>query len=296
MTFVLLRINTRNLGAEIRLPAVTAEGERRDEIAADLHVHTTASDGTLTVPELADAARRGSVDVVAVTDHDRIHPELAAPVTVHDGVTVIRGIELRVESGAQRLDLLGYGVKRTDAIEGVTSRIQRNRKERGAEIVARVEDRLGVDLDIEPREGLGRPHIARAIEESDAPYDYGDAFAHLIGNDGPCYVQRDVPTFGTGVDALRDACAVVGLAHPFRYPDPSAALERARGLDAVERYYPYDGADADREDRARVDAVAEEAGLLRIGGSDAHGRRLGLTGPPQSAFEAFAARLPDVAD
>ncbi|RLM56865.1 PHP domain-containing protein [Halobellus sp. Atlit-31R] len=259
--------------------------------AADLHVHTTASDGTLTVPELPAAARDGDVDVVAVTDHDRIHPDLDAPVTERDGLTIVRGIELRVDAGDQRLDLLGYGVTATPSILSVTERIQENRKQRGAEIVARAEERLDVDLDVELREGLGRPTIARAIEASDAPYDYDAAFEHLIGNDGPCYVERYVPSFSAGVEALRDACAVVGLAHPFRYPDPESALARARELDAVERYYAYSGVSAAREDRSLVDRVAREADLLRLGGSDAHDRTLGVTGPPSAAFEPLSERL-----
>ncbi|SEF99385.1 hypothetical protein SAMN04488133_1290 [Halobellus limi] len=262
--------------------------------AADLHVHTTASDGVLTVPELADAARDGGVDVVAVTDHDRVHPDLSAPVQTLDGVTVIRGIELRVDAGDQRLDLLGYGLEPTEGIETVTSRIQRDRKRRGAEIVSRVEDRLDVDLDVELKEGIGRPTIARAIEASDAPYDFEAAFAELIGDGRPCYVERWVPSFSAGADVLRESCAVVALAHPFRYADPESALERARELDAVERFYPYGGTSAEREDRALLDRVAADADLLVTGGSDAHDRTLGVTGPPSAEFEAFAARLPGV--
>ena len=272
-----------------------ASGRDGDPPAADLHVHTTASDGTLTVPELPAVAREAGIDVVAITDHDRIHPELDAPVQDIDGVTVIRAIELRVDAGAQRLDLLGYGVTHTDSLGAMTDRIQRNRKQRAAEIVARVEDHVGIGIDIEIREGIGRPTIARAIADSDAPYDYGGAFEHLIGSDGPCYVAREIPTFAAGVDALRESCAVVGLAHPFRYPDPEAALDRARELDAVERYYPYAGAAADRAAPERVDAVAADAGLLRTGGSDAHNRTLGVTGPPASVFAPFAERLTGVA-
>ncbi|MFB6250602.1 MAG: PHP domain-containing protein [Halobellus sp.] len=261
--------------------------------AADLHVHTTASDGVLTVPELPAAARAGGVDVVAVTDHDRIHPELDAPVTTHDGVSVIRGIELRVESDEQRLDLLGYGVEAADELQSVTERIQADRKRRGAAMVRQVEDRLDIELDVELREGFGRPTVARAIDESEAPYDYNGAFEHLIGDDGPCYVQRYVPTFDEGVEVLRDSCALVGLAHPFRYPEPERALDHARDLDAVERYYPYSGASAEREETALVNEVAAEAGLLRTGGSDAHNRTLGVDGPPESDFAGVAERLPD---
>ena len=263
--------------------------------AADLHVHTTASDGTLTVPELPDAARAAGIDILAVTDHDRIHPDLDAPVQDLDGVTVIRGIELRVEAEAQRLDLLGYGVTDTDALGAMTDRIQRNRKERAAEIVDRVETHTGVAIDVEIREGIGRPTIARAIADSDAPYDYSGAFEHLIGAGDPCYVAREIPTFAAGADALRESCAVVGLAHPFRYSDTQSALDRARELDAIERYYPYSGATADRADPDRSDAVAAEASLLRTGGSDAHNRTLGVAGPTASAFDPFADRLPDIA-
>ncbi|MFD1598587.1 PHP domain-containing protein [Halobellus rarus] len=265
-----------------------------DPPAADLHVHTTASDGVLTVPELADAARDGGVDVVAVTDHDRVHPDLNAPVQTLDGVTVIRGIELRVDAGDQRLDLLGYGLEATGAIETVTSRIQRDRKRRGAEIVSRVEERLDVDLDVALEDGIGRPTIARAIEASDAPYDFEEAFEDLIGNGRPCYVERWVPSFSAGADVLRESCAVVALAHPFRYPDPESALERARELDAVERFYPYSGSSAQREDRAHLDRVAADADLLVTGGSDAHDRTLGVAGPPSTEFDAFDARLSDV--
>lgn len=255
---------------------------------ADLHLHTTASDGTLTVADLPDAARAGGVDTVAVTDHDRVHPDLAAPVTVHDGVTVIRGIELRVDTGEFAVDLLGYAVDPTPELRAELARIQTNRKERAREMRSRVERRLGVSLDLDIREGVGRPHVARAIEESEVDCDYQGAFDHLIGDDGPCYVAREITPFERGVDLLSASCAVVGLAHPFRYPDPEAALALTERLDAVERYYPY----GRPVDTGRLDAVIEANDLLATGGSDAHDTTLGRTGPPCEAFERFAARLP----
>jgi predicted metal-dependent phosphoesterase TrpH len=261
---------------------------------ADLHVHTTASDGTLTLSELPAAARAGGVSVVAVTDHDRVHPDLDAPATTLDGVTVVRGIELRVDAGDQRVDLLGYGVEAVPALRDLTARIQRDRRERGRRIVDRVESHLGVSLDVDLRDGIGRPNVARAIEESDAPYDYQGAFDHLIGNGGPCYVPRWVPDFDEGVAALRASCAVVGLAHPFRYADPESALELTAELDAVERFYPYGGASADREDRTLLAGYVDRYDLLSTGGTDAHGETLGVAGPPRGAFEAFAARVPGV--
>ena len=273
--------------AESAAPAAPA-----DSVIADLHAHTTVSDGTLTLDEVPAAAREAGVDWVAITDHDRIHPGLDAPVVERDGVRVVRGIELRVDAGFERLDLLGYGVERTDALAAETDRLQRDRRERGAAILEAVEARLGVGLDLEPRAGLGRPHIARAIDESDAPYDYAGAFDELIGDDGPCYVARDVTPLDEGLDLLADACALVGLAHPFRYERVDEALGVARestAIGAIERFYPY-GRDVDD---ARIDRVASEADLLRTGGTDAHGRTLGEAGPTESAFEPVRERLSD---
>jgi predicted metal-dependent phosphoesterase TrpH len=263
-----------------------------DSVVADLHAHTTVSDGILTLDEVPAAAREAGVDWMAVTDHDRIHPGLDAPVVERDGVRIVRGIELRVDAGFERLDLLGYGVERTDALDAEIERLQRDRRERGAAMLDRVEERLGTDLDLEPREGLGRPHIARAIEESDAPCDYAGAFDELIGNDGPCYVARDVTPLDEGLDLLADACALVGLAHPFRYEDVDEALGVAResaAIDAVERFYPYGRA----VDDERIDRVADESDLLRTGGTDAHERTLGVAGLTMSAFEPVRERLPE---
>jgi predicted metal-dependent phosphoesterase TrpH len=256
---------------------------------ADLHVHTTRSDGTLSLAAVPDAARRGGVAVVALTDHDRLQPDLPAPVTVRGGVTIIHGIELKVEAGDFRLDLLGYGLDPTAALEAEIDRLQTDRQERGMAIVERVEARLDLDLDIEPRAGLGRPHIARAIEAHPAAdYDYRGAFDHLIGDDGPCFVAREVTTYERGRELLADAAVVVGLAHPLRYPDPQAALELTAELDAVERWYPYERP----VDHGPVERAIEAYDLLATGGSDAHDDRLGREGVSAGHYGPLAARLP----
>ena len=262
-----------------------------DRVVADLHTHTTVSDGSLTIDEVPAAAREAGLDWVAVTDHDRIHPDLDSPVVVRDGIRIVRGIELRVDAGFERLDLLGYGVEHTDALDAEIGRLQTDRRERGARILARVEDRIGIDLDVDVRPGIGRPHIARAIDESSAPFDYAAAFDELIGDDGPCYVAREVTDLDRGIDLLRNACPIVGLAHPFRYDDVDAALEVAPRLDAIERFYSYDRP----VDPARIDRVARAGDLLITGGSDAHERTLGTAGLPAAALAPVRDRLPDPA-
>lgn len=260
---------------------------------ADLHVHTERSDGTLALEALPEAARRAGVSVVAVTDHDRVQPALEAPVTVRAGVTLIHGIELKVQAGDQRVDLLGYGVEPTPALAAEVERLQADRRERGRAIVERVEDRLGIDLGLEIHDGLGRPHIARAIEaHPDAPYDFREAFEALIGDGRPCFVAREVTPYATGRELLREASALVGLAHPLRYDDPEAAIAVATELDAIERWYPY-GREIDIDP---IERAIEAHDLLPTGGSDAHGETLGEAGLSAAAYDAVAGRLPPPVD
>ncbi|WP_227374830.1 PHP domain-containing protein [Haladaptatus halobius] len=254
-------------------------------VFADLHVHTTNSDGAMELDEVPSTARAADVSVVAVTDHDRLHPDLPTPVTSIEGVTLVHGIELRVEApNGQHVDLLGYGVYPTPDLADELERLQADRVERGRAIIDCVEDRLGIDLDLESREGLGRPHIARAIDDHpDTEYDFGGAFADLIGTEKPCYVARDVPSFDRGVELLSEASGLVGLAHPYRYDDPSAALELTAELDAVERYYPY-GREVDSRPIER--AIADH-GLVPTGGSDAHDDELGQAGLSKAEYRHF---------
>jgi predicted metal-dependent phosphoesterase TrpH len=256
-------------------------------VVADLHVHTTNSDGALTLATLPDAARRAGVEVVAVTDHDRTHPDLDAPVTEDGGVTVVHGIELRVDSPAGRVDLLGYGVEERDALLAELDRLQADRIERARAIVSCVEGRLGVDLDVAFEPGVGRPHVARAIADSNSEHDFAAAFEELIGDDCPCYVPRDVPDFERGRELLSGACRLVALAHPLRYDDPGAALALTATLDGVERAYPYG-----REvDLTPVDRAIEDHDLLVTGGSDAHDNRLGRAGLDREGYDRVRARL-----
>lgn len=255
-------------------------------VVADLHLHTTNSDGEMTLADVPAAAREAGVSAVAVTDHDRVNPGLSTPVTRVDGVTVVHGIELRVEADDQRLDLLGYGVQPTDELGVLIDHLQRDRVERGRTIVKCLEDELGVDLGLEPRPGIGRPHIARAATAA-SDLTYQEVFDKYIHDGGPCYAARNVPTFEEGVRVLQEACGLVGLAHPFRYDDPAAALDRAADLDAVERYYPYD----DDPDPGPVKQAAREHDLILTGGSDAHDHRLGRAGLDRAAYRRFRSRL-----
>ena len=258
-----------------------------EPIYADLHVHTTNSDGELALDEVPAAAAEADISAVAVTDHDRIHSGLDAPLVRIDGIDVIRGIELRVEitSLDERIDLLGYGVTESPALQAELDRLQADRKTRTARIIELVERQLNVVLGLEIHDGIGRPHIARAIDaHPDTDLSYQGAFDELIGDGRLCYVPREVTSFETGVELLSEACGVVSLAHPYRYDDPAAVLELATQLDAVECRYPYSDQNANGYPDLDMQAV-ERHNLLITGGSDAHEKDLGHAGLLKSEYE-----------
>jgi predicted metal-dependent phosphoesterase TrpH len=203
------------------------------------------------------------------------------------GISVVQGIVLRVETPGQRIDLLGYGVEQTPELLDLVERLQTDRIDRAKAIVDCIESRLGVELDVSFEPGVGRPHIGRAVAESKADLDYAAAFEELIGDGCPCYVARDIPSFETGRQILDRSCTLVGLAHPFRYDDTGAALDRAKTLEAIEVAYPY-GSDVDTEPAARV---AQEHDLIVTGGSDAHDETLGLAGIEGDAYARFRSCL-----
>lgn len=260
-------------------------------IYADLHVHTTESDGQLTLADIPQAAKQAGINVVAVTDHDRIHSGLDEKLETRDGITILRGIELRVtpETLDERIDLLGYGVTRTDALVKEIDRLQTDRISRAEAIIEAVNTELDVTLDIAPGKGVGRPHIARAIDANEnTEHTYNTAFTDVIGRDCPAYQSRNVTTFDDGVALLQDACDVVGLAHPYRYDDPDAALELTAQLDAVEAHYPYTPRP---QSSTKLRTVIEEYDLFPTGGSDAHKMELGAAGLIEAHYEMLEARL-----
>lgn len=264
-------------------------------VYADLHVHTDNSDGRLSTEAVPAAARRAGVSVVAVTDHDRYNPTLAGPVVERSGVTVVHGIELRVEAPTQRVDLLGYGLTDSAPLQSELDRLAADRAERGRVICDRLETELGVELDLTVDERTGRPHLARAVvDHPDTAYEAPRAvFEDLIGEGRPCYESRELPSFEHGRRLLAEAARFVGLAHPFRYDDPEGALDLCARLDAVERHYPYDrpAAGSPTVDEAALEAAIERHDLLSTGGSDAHGREIGTTGLDREAFRPIDVAL-----
>ncbi len=256
-------------------------------VVADLHIHTSRSDGEVAPSSLPAIAAAAGLEAVAITDHDRL-PPWPEPSRDIEGITVLSGIELRVDAGdIGRLDLLGFGVQPTEELAATVSELQDNRLERARRMIANLEHELELTLDIEITEGIGRPHLADAVSDV-TELSTQAVFEHYIGDGGPCYVPRQIPSFETGRRLLSTACEAVVLAHPLRYDDPATALSLTAEFDGVEIHYPY----SDTVGREVLTDYLEDDSLIYTGGSDAHTiDAIGRCGLDESEYAATASRL-----
>lgn len=274
------------------------------EPVADLHTHTTASDGTSTVAERTEQARECGLEAVAVTDHDRISDELDTRSRTVDGVELITGVEVKAEARGKKVEILGYYVDPgADELTELLQRVRRYREQRNRKMTERFVEATGIETSYEDmREladgGLGRPHFARLLVEKDLVDTVSEAFDVYLGENGDIYVPTEKVGYASVIRAVHKAGGVASLAHPGRIDVdagedtrgvPAMVDEMAQnGLDGIEVWYPYgevsseSGSDVGTEEAL---GLADEHDLLRTGGSDCHGEasdkfRIGEVGVP----------------
>lgn len=276
---------------------------------ADLHVHTTASDGTSSVAERVAQATERDLEAIAITDHDTISDALSGRVTRDDGLAVVTGVEARADVDGTKIEVLGYYVApENEQLDDVLARARAYRHERNEEMVANLNATAEVDLDYDEltaaaRGSLGRPHMAQALVDAGLVDSIDAAFEEYLGRDSAAYVPMERQDYTTVIDAIHAAGGVASLAHPGRIrsdrvPELVATLADA-GLDAIEVAYPYGGTSGPaKRNEIGVQAAADLArthDLLETGGSDCHGPgsgkyRLGETRVTSEQLDAIRAR------
>lgn len=270
----------------------------------DLHLHTRASDGSLTPARLVALARERGVETISVTDHDStegVDDALAG--AQGSALQVIPGVELNTDAATGELHVLGYYLDHHHAgLQARLARLRAGRLGRGEGMVQRLR-RLGLDVSWERVQeiagvgeggAVGRPHIARALVEKGYVGSVREAFDRYIGNDGPGYVPREKLEPAEAVQIIRDAGGVPVLAHPADIPDFDTLVPDlvAAGLEGLECYYGLYA----REVVARLVGQARAYGLVPTGGSDFHGTdvipdyHLGGTPVPPEVVEALEGR------
>lgn len=244
----------------------------------DLHVHTTASDGTLSGREVVELAAQSGLAAIAVTDHDTVSGYAeAAKAGAELGVEVVPGIEISTKYGGA-VHILGYYIDPdSDKLRPVLDWVVNDRNERNrkmAELMAA--DGLPVSYDDMRRrfgDVIGRPHFADILVELGMADTVQDAFDRFVEKGQRYYIPRTILPIESAVEIICAAGGVPVLAHPFQYKRDDAGLREiieycmGYGLRGME--CRYSGYDADMV--AYLERLADEYGLVKTGGSDFHG-------------------------
>ena len=244
----------------------------------DLHIHTTASDGTFTPAEIVRLAAEKGLRAVAITDHDTAHGYYeAAQAGEGLGIEVVPGIEISTKfKGA--VHVLGYYIDpQAPALKEVLDWIVEDRDRRNrkmAELMAA--DGLPVSYDMMHErfgEVIGRPHFARLLIELGYARDMKDAFDRYVEKGRKYYLPREILPIDRAIEIIISAGGIPVLAHPFQYRLEEEELRclieycMERGLRGMEcRYSGYTP-----EQIAYLERLSEEYALVKTGGSDFHG-------------------------
>ena len=244
----------------------------------DLHIHTTASDGTATPEEVVREASRIGLAAIAITDHDTAAGyERAAAEAEKTGLEVVPGIEISTKYGGA-VHILGYYIDvASPALQEVLDWIVHDRDERN-EKMCELMRADGIDItygEMRERFGevIGRPHFAEILIERGLAEDMRDAFERYVEKGRKYYQGRHFLSIERSIELIRAAGGTAVLAHPFQYRLDDAGLRdliehcMESGLEGMEcRYSGYDAAMS-----GYLEQLAAEYGLLKTGGSDFHG-------------------------
>ena len=244
---------------------------------ADLHTHSTYSDGRLTPTELVERAVSKGLEALALTDHDCIDgiAEAQAAAQRYPQLIFIPGVELSTDVPHGEVHMLGYFLDWQDLhLQGRLAHLRRSRLERGEKMLAKLKH-LGIDIswqrvqEIGGDGAVGRPHIALAMLEAGHISSLDEAFERYLGRNGPAYVGREKITSTEAVQLLTGASGLPVLAHPRDLQNLEALVVELKesNLIGIEVYYQ----DYDQQTIDRLLAVAHQHGLLPLGGSDFHG-------------------------
>lgn len=264
----------------------------------DLHLHTNASDGSLSPADLVQAARAGNLDVIAITDHDTVAGVNAAVQAAGADVRVIPAIEISSQLDGE-LHMLGYNLDMSnEALLSYTRAASLRRQERMRGMLENLAKR---DIHITYEEviagagtrpdAVGRPHLARSLVDRGHARNVNDAFDRFIGDDSEAYVAVQMLSPVQAIELIHGAGGIAVWAHPrVDVFDREVRKLRKLGLDGVECYRP-------RHSSAEVqffEAAAKELSLIRTGGSDWHGvwhGRLGDYAVDSAMLPEFSALL-----
>lgn len=268
---------------------------------ADLHTHTTFSDGVLTPQELITKAKEAGLSTIAITDHDNVGAvDEAIEWGKSVGITLIPGVELSISFGQKDIHLLAYFIDHhNEKLLDYLTFFRHERLKRAERMVAKL-NKMNVPLKLEAvleRAGagsIGRPHIAHALVQEGLADSYHEAFEKYIGMGGPAYEKKFELSPPDAFQLVASAGGLSFFAHPGRYTNEAEILALIKmGLDGIEVVHPSHNEGQILHYRE----IAHQYFMLESGGSDFHGGRptddaiFGTYTIPVQLVEAMRKRL-----
>lgn len=265
----------------------------------DLHVHTTASDGTLNSQEVVEKAIELGFSAIGIADHDTAKGLDPAFDAVKGRVLeIVPAVELSASEDDSDIHILGYLIDyHNPKFTSVAEKLRQARYERGIKMVEKLNE-LGIGIkmevvrDIAGGAAIGRPHVADALLKGEYVRSYDEAFARYLGYHAPAYVPKYKLTPKEAIDLIHSVNGLAVFAHPgLVHRDDLIPKFVELGLDGLEAFHPQQGYYVTNH---YID-LAKHYGLLYTGGSDCHGTRkgkilLGSVKMPYSCLEALRKR------
>ncbi|GFP21072.1 3',5'-nucleoside bisphosphate phosphatase [Candidatus Hakubella thermalkaliphila] len=244
-------------------------------MAADLHIHSSASDGSCTPEQIVDMARSLGIRTISIADHDSVEGvERALDYGLRKQIEVIPSVELSSESEMGDFHFIGYFVDHKNiSLQRHLAELREKRLVRAGKIVDKLTD-FSIDLDFDQiladSQGgsVGRVHLARELIRKGYAQSVGDAFARYLSKESRFYVPKFLSEPEEVISILIRANSVPVLAHPgLLGSEDKIRFLAEKGVRGIEVYYPKH----DPWLTSRYAQIAEELGLVKTGGSDFHG-------------------------
>ncbi len=242
---------------------------------ADLHLHTTFSDGFLSPEVVLKNAFIHHLKAISITDHETVEGvAIAVSEAKQYGIEVIPGIELSASTGVGEIHLLGYFIDCQDvALQKTLAELKKKRKNRLKKIVNNLSTQdIHVDFDALLKFAgpgtVGRLHLAHFLCNNKVVSHIYEAFDKYIGSDRPAYEKIDALTPQEAIKLILDAGGIPVLAHPeSEHLDDLIRSLISIGLKGLEVYHSK----FDKKESKCLLAIAKKYDLLVTGGSDCHG-------------------------
>ena len=246
----------------------------------DLHIHSTASDGSLSPGDLMAYARSKGAAAVSLTDHDTIEGlETALAAGKEIGLEVIPGLEISAQYPGGTMHLLGYYIDPSDpSLNRELLRLQEARRERNPKIISKLQS-LGIPISFDQVQALangqiGRPHIAQVLFQIGAVSSFEEAFQKYLTKGARAYVEKFRFSPHEAISLITQAGGIPVLAHPFTLNYPSLRelkklVEKLKdnGLKGIEVLY----SEHTSSQTGDYFSLVKELNLVYTGGSDFHG-------------------------